>query len=59
MHGRIDIAVYAAGVSRDAVVWKLPVDEWDRVHDGICAARSTFFATSSRRCAQAVGGESS
>lgn len=32
-HGRIDIAVYAAGVSHDAVVWKLPVDEWDRIHD--------------------------
>jgi len=33
-HGRIDIAVYAAGVSHDAVVWKLPVEEWDRIHDG-------------------------
>jgi NAD(P)-dependent dehydrogenase (short-subunit alcohol dehydrogenase family) len=32
-HGRIDIAVHAAGVSHDAVVWKLPVAEWDRIHD--------------------------
>ncbi len=29
--GRIDIAVHAAGVSRDAVVWKLPLDDWDFV----------------------------
>lgn len=29
--GHIDIAVHAAGVSRDAVVWKLPVDDWDFV----------------------------
>lgn len=28
-HGRIDFAVHAAGVSRDAVVWKLAVDDWD------------------------------
>jgi len=28
-HGRIDCAVHAAGVSRDAVVWKLTVDDWD------------------------------
>lgn len=32
-HGRIDIAVHAAGVSRDAVAWKLPVDDWDLVHE--------------------------
>lgn len=31
-HGRIDILVHAAGVSFDAVVWKLPVSEWDRIH---------------------------
>jgi len=30
-HGRVDIAVHAAGVSRDAVVWKLPVEDWDFV----------------------------
>lgn len=30
-YGRIDIAVHAAGVSRDAVVWKLSVDDWDFV----------------------------
>jgi 3-oxoacyl-[acyl-carrier protein] reductase len=30
-HGRIDIAVHAAGISRDSVVWKLPVEEWDAV----------------------------
>ncbi|HET8798439.1 MAG TPA: SDR family NAD(P)-dependent oxidoreductase [Thermoanaerobaculia bacterium] len=28
---RIDIAVHAAGISRDAVVWKLAVDDWDAV----------------------------
>ena len=28
-HGRIDCAIHAAGVSRDAVVWKLTVDDWD------------------------------
>jgi len=31
-HGRIDIAVHAAGLSRDAVLWKLPADDWDLVH---------------------------
>jgi 3-oxoacyl-[acyl-carrier protein] reductase len=31
-HGHIDIAVHAAGVSRDGVVWKLSVDDWDLVH---------------------------
>jgi acetoacetyl-CoA reductase/3-oxoacyl-[acyl-carrier protein] reductase len=30
-HGRIDIAVHAAGVSHESVVWKLPVEEWDRI----------------------------
>lgn len=30
-HGSIDIAVHAAGVSRDAVVWKLSLDDWDFV----------------------------
>jgi 3-oxoacyl-[acyl-carrier protein] reductase len=30
-HGGIDIAIHAAGVSRDAVVWKLSVEEWDAV----------------------------
>ena len=33
MHGRIDIAVHAAGIARDAVVWKLAVEDWDEVHD--------------------------
>ena len=33
IHGRIDIAVHAAGVSRDAVAWKLAVDDWDLVHE--------------------------
>ena len=32
-HGRIDIAVHAAGVSRDGVVWKLSVADWDLIHD--------------------------
>ncbi|MGB9071267.1 MAG: SDR family NAD(P)-dependent oxidoreductase [Terriglobales bacterium] len=30
-YGGIDIAVHAAGVSRDAVVWKLSVEDWDFV----------------------------
>lgn len=30
-HGRLDILVHAAGVSHDAVVWKLPITEWDRI----------------------------
>jgi NAD(P)-dependent dehydrogenase (short-subunit alcohol dehydrogenase family) len=30
-HGRLDVLVHAAGVSIDAVVWKLPVAEWDRI----------------------------
>lgn len=30
-HGGVDIAVHAAGISRDAVVWKLSVDDWDVV----------------------------
>jgi 3-oxoacyl-[acyl-carrier protein] reductase len=30
-YGRMDIAVHAAGVSRDAVVWKLSPDDWDLV----------------------------
>lgn len=31
-HGRLDLLVHAAGVSRDAVVWKLTPEEWDLVH---------------------------
>lgn len=30
-HGRLDIAVHAAGISRDAVLWKLSADDWDAV----------------------------
>ena len=30
-HGGIDIAVHAAGVSRDAVVWKMTAEDWDLV----------------------------
>jgi 3-oxoacyl-[acyl-carrier protein] reductase len=30
-HGRVDIAVHAAGISRDAVVWKLSAADWDQV----------------------------
>ena len=29
--GGVDIVVHAAGVARDAVVWKLAVDDWDLV----------------------------
>jgi len=32
LHERIDIAVHAAGISRDGVIWKLGVEEWDLVH---------------------------
>lgn len=28
-HGRLDLVIHAAGVSREAVVWKLAVDDWD------------------------------
>lgn len=28
---RVDIAVHAAGIARDAVVWKLSLDDWDAV----------------------------
>jgi NAD(P)-dependent dehydrogenase (short-subunit alcohol dehydrogenase family) len=28
-HRRIDCAIHAAGVSRDAIVWKLSVEDWD------------------------------
>ena len=31
-YGRLDIVVHAAGVSFDAVVWKMPVEQWDRIH---------------------------
>jgi len=30
-HKRLDFAVHAAGISRDAVLWKLSVDDWDLV----------------------------
>ncbi|MFB3127125.1 MAG: SDR family oxidoreductase, partial [Candidatus Acidiferrales bacterium] len=30
-HGRLDLVIHAAGVTRDAVLWKLPVDDWDLV----------------------------
>jgi 3-oxoacyl-[acyl-carrier protein] reductase len=30
-YGRLDLLVHAAGISFDAVVWKTPADEWDRV----------------------------
>lgn len=29
--GRLDIAVHAAGISHDAVVWKMSVSDWDSV----------------------------
>jgi NAD(P)-dependent dehydrogenase (short-subunit alcohol dehydrogenase family) len=31
-HGRLDLVVHAAGLVRDAVLWKLPVEDWDLVH---------------------------
>ncbi len=30
-HGRLDLLIHAAGISRDAVVWKLSLEEWDLV----------------------------
>ena len=30
--GRLDILVHGAGISHDGVLWKVPVDAWDRVH---------------------------
>jgi 3-oxoacyl-[acyl-carrier protein] reductase len=30
---RLDLVVHAAGVSRDAVVWKMPVEDWDLVQE--------------------------
>jgi len=30
-HGRLDILVHGAGISRDAVLWKLSPDDWDAV----------------------------
>ncbi len=30
-YGGVDIAVHAAGISRDSVVWKLSVEDWDLV----------------------------
>lgn len=30
-HGRLDFLIHAAGVSHDAVLWKIPVEEWDRI----------------------------
>lgn len=31
-HGRIDLAIHAAGVSRENVVWKVAVEDWDFIH---------------------------
>jgi NAD(P)-dependent dehydrogenase (short-subunit alcohol dehydrogenase family) len=31
-HGRLDLVVHAAGITRDAVVWRLAVEDWDVVH---------------------------
>ncbi len=30
-HQRLDHAIYAAGISRDAVVWKLSLEDWDAI----------------------------
>ena len=30
-HGALDIVIHAAGISRDAVLWKLAVEDWDLV----------------------------
>jgi NAD(P)-dependent dehydrogenase (short-subunit alcohol dehydrogenase family) len=31
-HQRIDLVIHAAGVSREGVVWKLTVEDWDLIH---------------------------
>ncbi|HEY0591697.1 MAG TPA: SDR family NAD(P)-dependent oxidoreductase [Thermoanaerobaculia bacterium] len=31
IHGRLDFAIHAAGIARDAVVWKLTPEQWDEV----------------------------
>ena len=30
-HARLDLIGHAAGVSHDAVLWKMPVEQWDRI----------------------------
>jgi 3-oxoacyl-[acyl-carrier protein] reductase len=30
---RLDVLVYAVGITREAVVWKLSIEEWDAIHD--------------------------
>ena len=30
-HGRLDLVVHAAGISREGVLWKLAVEDWDAV----------------------------
>jgi 3-oxoacyl-[acyl-carrier protein] reductase len=30
-YGRLDIVIHAAGISRDAVIWKVSVEDWDLV----------------------------
>lgn len=30
---RLDALVYAAGITRESVLWKLGVDDWDAIHD--------------------------
>ena len=31
--GHLDFVIHAAGVSREAVLWKLPVEDWDLIHE--------------------------
>jgi len=31
-HQRIDLTIHAAGISREAVIWKLSVEDWDLIH---------------------------
>jgi 3-oxoacyl-[acyl-carrier protein] reductase len=40
-HGRLDVLVHAAGVARDAVVWKLQPEDWDLVQE--VNLRGAFF----------------
>lgn len=32
-YGQINIVIHGSGVSRDGVVWKLPIEEWDLIHE--------------------------
>jgi hypothetical protein len=55
-YGRLDIVVRAAGVSFDAVVWKMPVEQWDRIHAINLRGAFLVLRHASPRLRQAGGG---